>query len=305
MPTCISLSKVSKCYGTTVAVSGLSLEVEQGEVLGLLGPNGAGKSTTLYMLAGLVRPTSGSISAFGKDLRRNFVAFAERTGVLVERPEFYDYLTVRRNLKLFARLARRDVNVDRAMDLAGILPYARVRAGHLSSGLRQRLGLAQAVLTEPELLILDEPTSGLDVESTEEILQLLRRLAEKAGVTILFSTHMLHEVERLCDRVAILNEGSLVACERTSALISYDQSHVEVLLDGVERAAKRLRAQPWVEEVETKTGRLAVHLREGNVHQLNSFLVNAGYQVSGLIPRRRTLRDYFLRLLNQSQESSE
>ncbi len=305
MPTCITLSKVSKCYGATVAVSGLSLEVEQGEVLGLLGPNGAGKSTTLCMLAGLVRPSSGAITIFGKDLHRNYAEIAARFGVLVERPDFYDYLTVRRNLKLYARLAQRHVNVDRAMALAGILEHARVRVGNLSSGLRQRLGLAQAVLTEPELLLLDEPTTGLDVEATEEILQLLRRLAERAGVTIVFSTHMLHEVERLCDRVAILNEGNLVACERTSALISYDQNHVEVLLDGVEGAARRLRDQPWVEKVEPKTGRLVVHLREGNIHQLNAFLVNAGYQVSGLIPRRRTLRDYFLRLFNQPGEGSE
>lgn len=179
-----------------------------------------------------------------------------------------------------------------------MLPWASVKAGDLSQGLRQRLGLAQAMLTEPELLVLDEPTLGLDVEATHEILTLLRHLADEAKVTILFSSHMLHEVEQLCDRVAILNQGKLVACERTDALLSYDQSRVEVLLDGEEKAAKRLSEQPWIVEVQAKPGRVLVHLREDNVNQLASFLVNAGFQVSGIIPKRRTLKDYFLKVMN-------
>ncbi len=298
MGVCIALNQVSKRYGKTVAVNGVSFEVQSGEVMGLLGPNGAGKSTTLYMLTGLVRPDSGAISLFGKDLHRFFVDIAGRIGVLVERPAFFEHLSVRKNLKLHARLAGRDVNLDRTMDLAGLLPWAGARAGTLSLGLRQRLGLAQAMLTEPELLILDEPTLGLDVEATQEILNLLRRLAEEAKVTILFSSHMLHEVEQLCDRVAIINQGKLVACERTDALISYDQSRVEVLIDGEEKAAKRLGEQTWVVDVKVKPGRLVVTLREDNVNQLASFLVNGGFQVSGIIPRRRTLQDYFLKVMN-------
>ena len=298
MAPCISLSKVSKCYGSTVAVAGLSLEVEKGEVFGLLGPNGAGKSTTLYMLAGLVRPSSGGITIFGKDLRTNFVATARRMGVLVERPTFYEHLTVKRNLKLHAQLAGCEVNVDRVMDMTGILEVAEVRPRRLSHGMRQRLGLALAMLTEPELLLLDEPSAGLDVEASQDMLDLLRRLAENSRVTIVFSSHLMHEVEWLCDRVAIMSDGHLVACERTGALLSYDERSVEVLIEGPEGAAKRLAAQPWVEEVAIKPGRLVVELRESNAHQLNSFLLNAGYQVSGLIPRRRTLREYFLKVMN-------
>jgi ABC-2 type transport system ATP-binding protein len=154
------------------------------------------------------------------------------------------------------------------------------------------------MLTEPELLILDEPTAGLDVEATQEVLQLLRRLAEEAKVTILFSSHLLNEVEMLCQRVAILNQGRMVACERIGSLLSYDQTQIEVLLDGVEGAAKRLAEQSWVESVDVKPGRLHVHLREANASQLTGFLVNAGYQVTGVIPRRRTLQDYFLRVMN-------
>jgi len=299
MSTCIALTDVSKRYGSTMAVDRLSLEVQTGEVLGLLGPNGAGKSTTLSMLTGLVRPTSGDISLFGKDLRGEYIEIAKRVGVVVERPVFYEYLSTRRNMKVHARLAQHAGNVDRILDLVGLLHVANKKAGVLSHGLRQRLALAQALLTEPELLILDEPTAGMDVESTQDVLTLLRRLADEARVTIVFSSHLMQEVETLCDRVAILNEGRLLTCEQTDALLSFDPSRVEVLVDAAERAGKRLREQSWVAAVEIYPGRVAVRLGDATVHQLTCFLVNGGFQVFGVIPRRRTLKDFFLRVLNQ------
>lgn len=298
MPACISFSKVSKFYGSSFAVGGFSLDIEPGETVGLLGPNGAGKSTILYMLTGLVRPTSGTISVFGKDIRTHYIPIARRMGALVERPTFYEYLTVRRNLRIQAALSQREVNLDRVLDMTNMLDYASVKAGTLSQGLRQRFGLALAMLTEPELLVLDEPTSGLDPEATQDILTLLRRLSEETRVTILFSSHLMHEVETLCGRVAIINKGRLVSYEDTASLISFDRSQVEVLIEGAENAAKRLQEQSWVVKATHKPGRLYVQLKDENVHQLNNFLVQAGYQVSGVIPRRRTLQDYFLKVLN-------
>ncbi len=244
MGSCIETSHLTKRYGKTLAVDDFTFEVETGEVMGLLGLNGAGKSTTLYMLTGLVRPTAGTVSIFGKELHRNFLSIAPTVGVLVERPAFYDYLTGRENLKLSARLAGHDVTVDRALDRVGLLSVGRKKVRTYSTGMRQRLGLAQALLLEPALLILDEPTNGLDPEATRDMLALLRQLAEESGVTILISSHMLHEVEQLCDRVAIVNAGRLLSCERTDALLSYDKRHVEVLLDAAESAAKRLGGQP-------------------------------------------------------------
>ena len=238
MACCIQTTELTKCYGNTVAVGGLSLEVESGEIFGLLGPNGAGKSTTLYMLTGLVPPSSGSISIFGKDLRRGFLEIANRMGVLVARPALYDHLSVRQNLILLSKLARREVTVDRALDLVGLLEESHKKVGTISTGMLQRLGLAQAILTEPELLILDEPASGLDVESKQEIFKLLRRLASEAKVTIVLSSHLMHEVEEVCDRVAVINKGRLVSCDRTDALLSYDQKNVDVLLDYPEAAAE-------------------------------------------------------------------
>jgi ABC-2 type transport system ATP-binding protein len=298
MAACIALKALTKRYGRKKAVSELDLEIETGTALGLLGPNGAGKSTTLGMLCGLVRPSSGSISVFGKDLRRNWIEIAQRMGVLMERPVFFEYMTVRQNLAAQARLAGKTVNYDRALDLVGLLPQARARVGHLSQGMRQRLGLAQAMLGEPELLLLDEPTSGLDVEATQEVLLLLRKLVEEAGVTLVFSSHLLHEVELLCDQVAVLNNGQLVATEKTDTLLAFDETQVEVLLDGAEGAAKKLRKQPWVVSVEQRRSRLLVILREPNAPQLSTFLVNAGYQVAGILPRRNTLQDFFLKVTN-------
>lgn len=299
MASCISLDHVSKNFGSTLAVNDLSLEIEQGEIFGLLGPNGAGKSTTFYMMCGLARPASGRISIFGKDLQTNFIELSARMGVLFERPSFYDYLTVAKNLRLFAKLAQKEVTIDRTLDLVGMLHLSDQKAGTLSAGMRQRLGLAQAFLTEPELLILDEPTSGLDVEQSQEVLRLLRSLADDANVTIVLSSHMMEEAEALCDRIAIMNEGRLVTCDETEALISYDKTHVEVLMDTPETAARRLMQENWVRSVEVKRGKLLVRLHKPNPHQLNTFLIGAGYQISGIIPRRRTLQEFFLKALNQ------
>ena len=298
MPACVQTENLTKCYGSVVAVSGLNLSVRDGEVFGLLGPNGAGKSTTLCALCGLTRLTSGSVTLFGKDLHRNFLEVSARMGVMVERPAFYNHLSAKRNLDLLARLSRREVTVDRALDRVGLLPVAGKRVGAMSHGMRQRLGLAQALLTEPDLLILDEPTSGLDVESTQEILRLLRFLADEAKVTVIVSSHMLHEVETLCDRVAIMNQGRLLACEDTDVLLSFDTTQAEVLVDAPEAAAKRLGTQPWVESVGVQPGRIHVKLQGASVHQLTAFLVSAGYRISGVIPRRRSLQDYFIKVLN-------
>ena len=297
MATCLETTDLTKCYRSVVAVSGLNLEVSAGEVLGLLGPNGAGKSTTLHMLTGLVPATSGSISVFGKDLRKHSLEIARRMGVLVERPTFYDHLSARANLLCCARLAQHEVAVDQALDRLGLLHVAAKRVGEFSHGMRQRLGLAQALMTEPELLVLDEPTNALDVESAREVLELLRFLAEEAGVTVVVASHMLHEAEILCDRVAILNGGRLVACEPVGALLSYDETQAEVLVDAAGPAAKRLAGEPWVQSVEVLPGRLRVKLDGGTVHQLIALLVGAGYTVSGVIPRRRSLQDHFLKVL--------
>ncbi|MCX5757930.1 MAG: ABC transporter ATP-binding protein, partial [Candidatus Hydrogenedentes bacterium] len=285
MSACVQAERLTKRYGAVLAVQDLSFEVQTGEIMGLLGLNGAGKSTTLYMLTGLVAPTSGTVSIFGKPLDRQFLDIAARIGVLVERPVFHDYMSARDNLSMCARLAGREATVDRALDRVGLRGVSGRRVGTFSMGMRQRLGLAQALLLDPELLILDEPANGLDPEATQEMMRLLKRLSEESQVTILMSSHMLHEAETLCDRVAVLHEGRLVACDKTQSVLSFDETHVDVLMDAPEAAAKRLQGQPWVASLEVDAGRIAVTLREPNAHQLIAFLVTAGYRLTAVIPR--------------------
>ncbi len=298
MPVVVNIDNVTKRYRANLAVSELSLTVESGHVAGLLGPDGAGKSTVLNMMSGLVRPTSGTVSLFGKDIRKSFLEVAPRIGVFVENPGFFEHLTVRRNLLLQARLAGRPVNIVRVLDWVGLVAAANERPQHLPPPLRRRLALGQALLTEPELLLLDEPFLGLDLEEVQPLFQLVRRLTEEAGVTVIFATRLMHAVEALCDHLVILREGKPLASAPAEGLLAYEPDQVEVLLDGPEAAGRRLREQPWVAHVEIKPGRLFVQLREKNVPQLNAFLVNAGFRVHGVLPRRRTLQEFLLKVTN-------
>lgn len=294
----IELHNLTKYFGATRAVDDLTLEVQPGEVFGLLGPEGSGKSTILAMLANLVYPTSGQVRVFGKEIRKNFIQLAPRIGYVLNRPAFYEHLTVSKNLQLFSRLSRRSVNLDRALDLVGLLHAADREAKDLSIGSRQRLALAVAFLGEPELLILDDPAAGLNPEQSQEVLNLLRYLCERSGVTVLISSQMMHEVEMLCDRVAVLNQGQLVSVGPTDRLLSYDLSTLEVLTEHPESLARRLREESWISQVEVKPGRVVVKLTDRDPHHLIGFLVEKNYSVSGVIPRRRTLQEYFLKALN-------
>lgn len=296
----IEISGLSKRFGRKAALQDISLSLQAGEVLGLLGPNGAGKSTLISILAGLLRVDSGTVRVLGRDPWAQHVALAPRVGVLLERPGVYDHLSPRQHLTLFARMNRTEVNTGRVLALAGIEALADRKAGQLSLGMRQRLALALAMMNEPELLLLDEPSTGLDVEGTHELFALLRRISDESGVTILVASHQMDDIERISDRVAVLHEGRLLRCERTDALLTYDKRYVTVLLEGAENAAKKLTELSWVASVEARRGRMDVRLSGGSIHQLNQFLLQSGYAVSGLIPRRRSLSDYFLRVLERS-----
>jgi ABC-2 type transport system ATP-binding protein len=298
-PPCIKLEGLTKHYGSSTAVANLSLEVRRGEILGLLGPNGAGKSTTLSMISGLVRPSAGSVSIFGRDAAQHRLELAPRIGVLTENPSFYDHLTVAKNLTLLAHLSSRELTVDRALGMVNLLAYADRRVGTLSRGLRQRLGLAQAFLTEPELLLLDEPTTALDADQSAQTIEHLQQLARQASVTILLSTHEMEVVESLCDRVAVLELGHLILCENTDNVLTYDRTQVDVLLDAPEAAAKKLADESWAADLEVRRGRLRVRLLDTSPGHLASFLTGAGYSVNGIVPRRRSVQELYIKAKNQ------
>lgn len=207
---------LTKTYGSQIAVNNLSLQIFEGEIFGFLGPNGAGKTTTLLMFLGLTEPTSGSAKICGFDPSREPIRVKEKVGYLPENVGFYDDMDARQNLQYIARLNRipdsvSEKRIDEMLNLVGLLEEAKKKVGTYSKGMRQRLGIAEVLLKEPQLLFLDEPTIGLDPDGTNRMLDLIRSLSRERQITIFLSSHLLDQVQRICDRVGIMINGNLVA----------------------------------------------------------------------------------------------
>ncbi len=207
---------LSKKYGLQVAVNNLTLQIKEGEVFGFLGPNGAGKTTTLLMFLGLTEPTSGKVRVVGFDPTREPLRVKEKVGYLPENVGFYDDMDARQNLRFIARLNRipdgvSDRKIDELLGLVGLFEEARKKVGTFSKGMRQRLGIAEVLIKEPKLVFLDEPTIGLDPDGTNRMLDLIHSLSREKNITIFLSSHLLDQVQRICDRVGIMIKGNLVA----------------------------------------------------------------------------------------------
>lgn len=248
--TVLQTKHLHKTFGTVRAVEDVSLEVKRGKVLGFLGPNGAGKTTTIGMILGLIHPTAGSVELFGETVTPTRTMTLRRTGALVGAPAFVPYLSARENLKLTSQLHPRlpPARVEEVLELVGLREAARRAAGSFSSGMKQRLGLAMALLHQPELLILDEPTNGMDPAGMREMRNLLRELANQ-GATVMLSSHLLHEVEQVCDEVAVLNKGRVVAQGAVGALLG-KQAVVRVRVESPAEAATVLHTLPGAVDIQ-------------------------------------------------------
>ncbi len=286
-----------KRYGEIVAVDHVDLTVRPGDVYGYLGPNGAGKTTSLRMALGLIRPTQGSVELFGLDPLIHGVRALDGVAGFVEAPRFYPYLTGRKNLELVASLDGGDAKqrIDEALDTVELLPRARHKVGGYSHGMRQRLGIAGALLRSPRLLILDEPTTGLDPAGMRDMRLLIRRLAD-GGMTILLSSHLLAEVEEVCDRVAIIRSGSMVYEGTLAELRRTATSSYRLRTTDDARAEGVCRAQAGVEGVLRRDGELRFKAEEPVVARLSVALVEAGLALTMLAPETASLEDLFFRL---------
>lgn len=296
----VHLQKVTKRYGDVVAVSDVDLRVQRGEVFGFLGRNGAGKTTTMRMLVGLVRPTAGSIRVLGRP--PGTPEALARIGALIETPVFYPHLSGRDNLRLVARYAgAAETAVDRALAQVGLTDRATSRFRDYSLGMKQRLGVAAALLKDPELLILDEPTNGLDPAGVAEMRELLRSLG-RGGRTVLLSSHVLSEVEQICDRVAVIDAGRIVADGSPGELRAALGGN-GVLIDAapIEQAERCLREHPEVRSVQRVDGKLRVTVDPAHAASVNRMLVSAGVEVSELRPMRHSLEEAFLELTRTDQ----
>lgn len=298
----IQTNEVWKSYGGCTAVRGLDLNVPAQSVYGFLGPNGAGKSTTIRMILGLQRCDRGSISLFGQPLERGRSKALKRIGSLVEAPSLYLHLTGRENLELHRRILDAPRNsIDEALATVGLISAAgRVVRGY-SSGMKQRLGLAQALLGGPELLLLDEPTNGLDPAGIHEIRALIRELPRSRGVTLFLSSHLLAEVEQVGTHFAIISEGRLRFEGTSDQLRQRGLPRISAQVNDVERAAVALERAGIAFSVQGRQVQMMPGAGMGPA-ELNELLVYAGVSVSELVARHPTLEDMFLDLTAQPAE---
>jgi ABC-2 type transport system ATP-binding protein len=297
---------LTKRFKKVTAVDAINFEVQQGEVFGFLGPNGAGKTTTIAMLLGLVRPTAGSAEVLGHDIRRDLSPVLRRVGAIVEIPAFYPYMTGIDNLRIFARILGGDAEkqIPAILEQVGLKGRGRDKVGTYSLGMRQRLGLASALLGDPELLILDEPTNGLDPAGMQEMRLFIRRLAKEEGKTIFLSSHLLHEVEQVCDRVLILNKGRVIAQGRVNELLR--QAHaVEIRIAEGGKAAQVLSGLDWVADVSQDGEWLHVQAPPERASELLAALAAHAFFPSEVHPVISSLESVFLEMTNEGQEEDD
>jgi ABC-2 type transport system ATP-binding protein len=297
---------LTKRFKNITAVDAVNFEVQRGEVFGFLGPNGAGKTTTIAMLLGLVRPTAGSAEVLGHDIRRDLSAALRRVGAIVEAPAFYPYLSGVDNLRIFARILGGDAekHIPALLEQVGLKGRGKDKVGAYSLGMRQRLGLASALLGDPELLLLDEPTNGLDPAGMQEMRLLVRRLAEEEGKTVFLSSHLLHEVEQVCDRVLILNKGQVIAQGRVDDLLG--QAHaVEMRIADAKRAAVVLTALDWVEAAHHEGDQLRVQAPPERAPELLAALARHDLFPLEVRPAISSLESVFLGLTDDSMETAD
>ena len=237
---------LSKRFARRWAVKDLNLEVHRGDVFGFLGPNGAGKSTTIRMILTLLRPTAGSIEIFGKDLQQKRRSVLSRVCGIVEKPDFYLYLSAYKNLEILGSMTRsiRKDEIMEALDAVGLTSRAFEKVKTFSHGMKQRLGIAQALLTNPELIILDEPTSGLDPQGMKEVRELIKKLSTEREMTIFLSSHLLSEVELVATRMAVVNHGKLIVQGDVSKLLEREATEYSVQASPFDAAVKLIGGSP-------------------------------------------------------------
>ncbi len=295
----IKVNSLYKHFNEVKAVSGISFSVDKGDVYGFLGPNGSGKSTTIRMLLSLIRPDSGNIKVFGEELSDHKHMILSRVGALIEKPDFYEYLSAERNLWLLARYGGFDIpatRISEVLEMVGLSERAKSKVKTYSKGMKQRLGIAQAILHDPELIILDEPGSGLDPSGIKDIRELIFHLNRDLGKTIFLSSHLLYEVELIANKMIIINRGEVVVeGEVKNLLDAFDIKTYFGVKDP--RSALNLIKDSGIEieEAIVENGKLAVKARRDLIPELNKYLALKGIEVES-INQIQTLEDYFMNL---------
>jgi ABC-2 type transport system ATP-binding protein len=296
----IEVKGLQKNFGAFTAVKDVSFTVNKGDVFGFLGPNGAGKSTTMRCMLSLIKPNAGQINIFGKNLFEARNEILAQVGSIVEKPDFYKYLSARKNLEIFARISGADVSqqtILETLDFVGLSGREKDKVGGFSHGMRQRLGIAQTLLHQPELIILDEPTTGLDPQGIIEVRDLILRLKNEQNKTVILSSHQLAEIEHVANRMVIINKGQTIIEGSVSDLMNAQDTLLSIeLLERSNEALKLLQQQfasIKVEVISPKT--LELNVERNLIPAINAALVNGGFAVVALEPKR-TLEDFFIQM---------
>lgn len=299
----IEIKNLTKDFKEVKAVDNLNLNVFRGDVFGFLGPNGAGKSTTIRMLLTLIRPSAGSIKIFDRPLNENRIEILKNIGAIVEKPDFYRNLSAFKNLEILGRISGKEVSKKRIMEmleLVGLDKRAKSKVKTYSHGMKQRLGIAQALLHNPELIILDEPTTGLDPQGMKEIRDLIIHLSKEQKKTIFLSSHILHEVELVANRMIIISKGMTKVEGYVQDLLKSNQYKVTFEVDDEIKAIELIKNTKWISKFESSAARSIVFkLENDEVPVLNKLLVDSDIKVSAVIPTK-SLEDYFLKITEEA-----
>ncbi|WP_159887992.1 ABC transporter ATP-binding protein [Paenibacillus puerhi] len=297
----VQTQNLTKTYGGMNRVNKLELHVEEGEIYGFLGPNGAGKTTTLKMLLGLIKPSGGTVDMFGESLSKHRRSILKRTGSLIESPSYYGHLTGLENMRVMQRLRNvPDQNVDEALRIVRLENHKNKKAEQYSLGMKQRLGIAMALLAFPKLLILDEPTNGLDPAGIGEIRELIQSLPARYGMTILLSSHLLSEIEQIATSVGIISEGNLLFQGSMSSLRA--KSRTAICLKTSDNAtAERLLITQGYSPVQSGSRLEFDNLEDTDVAEINRLLVSHDIPVTRIEERGKNLEDIFLELTGKER----
>ena len=297
MQTVIQVREISKSFGDIKAVDNLSFSVEAGKVYGFLGQNGAGKSTMIRMLLTLVEPDSGKIEIFGMNLKKNRREILRQTGAIIEKPDLYKFLTATENISIFSRLSGVKVSPRQMMEqleMVGLSERANSKVKTYSQGMKQRLGLACALIHQPQLIILDEPTNGLDPQGIADMRQLILHLSRDLGKTLLVSSHLLGEMEMVADDMLIISKGRKVVEGKVSELLNPELALVELVTGDEDAALQFIRSSVWNACLkQTDNHRFRLEMKKERIPDLNRQLVQHGIAVSVLRPVN-SLEEYFL-----------
>jgi ABC-2 type transport system ATP-binding protein len=298
----IETKGLTKRFGKEMAVAELDMKMKKGEIYGFLGPNGAGKSTTIRMLLGLLKPTSGTIQIFQKDLSKERIGILNRVGSLVENPSYYPHLTAYENLEASRKVLEAPKGrIHEVLDIVRLSDVANKKVKGFSLGMKQRLGIATSLLNNPELLILDEPTNGLDPSGIIEIRKLIKRLAAESGMTILISSHLLSEIDQLATTVGIVNKGRMIFQDSIDVMRKYAKQSISVKVSDSEKAWRMLLSNGI--QADFKNGRiLLAELTDGKIAEAVRILVQDGFSIYRVEEEKRSLEEIFLQMTKEGRD---